>query len=106
MQLFLGKFNVKLLTNHIFVCYNNSIERKGCCTMYTTIQEAHEIFRGISENKMFFILEEISGKVMMGTASDLVNLINADGDNVRHVPVDENDVEAWAIIEEAYNYDV
>ena len=44
--------------------------------------------------------------VMMGTASDLVNLINADGDNVRHVPVDENDVEAWAIIEEAYNYDV
>lgn len=54
MQLFLGKFNVKLLTNHIFVCYNNSIERKGCCTMYTTIQEAHEIFRGISENKMFF----------------------------------------------------
>lgn len=68
MQLFLGKFNVKLLTNHIFVCYNNSIERKGCCTMYTTIQEAHEIFRGISENKMFFILEEIGGKVMMGTA--------------------------------------
>ena len=47
--------------------------------MYTTIQEAHEIFRGISENKMFFILEEIGGKVMMGTASDLVNLINADG---------------------------
>ena len=72
--------------------------------MYTTIQEAHEIFRGISENKMFFILEEIGGKVMMGTASDLVNLINADGDNVRHVPVDENDVEAWAIIEEAFNY--
>lgn len=106
MQLFPGKFNVKLLTSHIFVCYNNSIERKGRCTMYTTIQEAHEIFRGISENKMFFILEEIGGKVMMGTASDLVNLINADGDNVRHVPVDENDVEAWAIIEEAYNYDV
>lgn len=43
---------------------------------------------------------------MMGTASDLANLINADGDNVCHVPVDENDVEAWAIIEEAYNYDV
>ena len=75
--------------------------------MYSTISEAMSIYRAISPSNRYTILEEVGGASITGTAAELYRAIieagSAAGANVSHVPATPGDVEAWAIIEAAYN---
>ena len=75
--------------------------------MYKTISEAMNIFGAISQNKVYTIRDIISGTTITGTAVDLYHAIveadKANSGNVAHVPSNSDCVEAWAIIEAAYN---
>jgi hypothetical protein len=70
--------------------------------MYKTIEEAKEIFRTIRPEATFAIREKISGEEKTGTAAELVEWIVRAKDPVSHCPVDEENVQAWTIIEVAY----
>lgn len=75
--------------------------------MYSTINEAMRIYKSIGPSNHYAIREEISGSIIAGTAAELYRaIIEADkaaGGRVSHIPTNPSDMEAWAIIEAAYN---
>lgn len=75
--------------------------------MYKTISEAISIYKAINPGSVYIIRETISNETITGTAADLFRAIveadKANNGNVAHVPSDSDCIEAWAIIEAAYN---
>lgn len=75
--------------------------------MYKTVTEAVAIFHGLSSTDIFRIVEKRHGRDITGTKWDIVHAILDDdarySGDVAHYPVDDTDVDTWAIIEFAYD---
>lgn len=76
-------------------------------TMYTSIPEALEIYRKTDPNKVYAFQDKITKASVTGLREHCEAFILAHDEEHKDVtkwlPVDDDDVEAWALLEAIYN---